>query len=237
MRVPVVQVRVMRVPVHQPRVPVPVRMRFARRRIFAMLVLVVFVVAVTVLVLQLLMHMLVLMPLRQVQPEAKAHERARDQQPGGQRLAEERHPDRGTHEGGEGEIRAGSGGAEMAQRQHEAHPVAEEAYQPGRREQPRRLGPGQAQHRTEGVDGGEPKPGAEVEQPGHHPGAHCPEQEFGERRTGAEQDGREKGEHDASAEHGGTLDQPHPVIVGCGVWGAPPPRTLPTGRSAAFRGC
>lgn len=72
--VPVVDVRVMRMPVHHRRVPVPVAVRLAGGCIRIVGVLVVRVVAVAVLVLQRLMCVLVLMLLREVQPEAERHE-------------------------------------------------------------------------------------------------------------------------------------------------------------------
>jgi hypothetical protein len=78
--VPVVQVRVVRVAVDQPRVAVPVRVRLARRVTGPMGVPVVRVVHVRVLV-------LVLVPLGQVEPDAQTHEPARDQEPERHRLA------------------------------------------------------------------------------------------------------------------------------------------------------
>ena len=59
----VVQIGIVRVPVHQRRVAVPVGVRLAGRRAGSVGMLVVLVVAVAMLVLQRLMDMLVVVPL------------------------------------------------------------------------------------------------------------------------------------------------------------------------------
>ena len=107
----------------------------------------------------------------------------------------------------------------MCQAEHEQQRPAEPAGEdhqpePGEVRAPqRRLRCRKAQHGAEGVDASKAKPGAQVEKPGHHPGAHRPEQDLGERRASAEQDCREKGEQDASAEHSGTLAQPGWIVA------------------------
>jgi hypothetical protein len=62
-RMPMVEVRKVRMSVHEPCVPVPVRVRLARRMLGLMRMLMVLVVYVRVLVLDRLMRMLVLVPL------------------------------------------------------------------------------------------------------------------------------------------------------------------------------
>ena len=98
---------------------------------------VVLVVDVAVLVLQALVGMLVLVPLGEMQPEARAPSGApATSSCAGHRLAEQHDGEHGADEGREREIGAGAGGAEMAQRQHEQHQadaVAEEADHAGRR--------------------------------------------------------------------------------------------------------
>lgn len=88
MRVAVVQVGIVRVAVDEPRVPVPVRVRLARRIVGAVRVPVVLVMHVRVLVLHRLVHMLVLVPLGEMEPDAEAHEPAGGEQLQRQRLAE-----------------------------------------------------------------------------------------------------------------------------------------------------
>lgn len=68
MLMPVMQIRVVRVPVYEASMPVPMRMRLARRVSRDMLVLVMLVVVMPMLVLHRLMNMFVLVPLGQVQP-------------------------------------------------------------------------------------------------------------------------------------------------------------------------
>jgi hypothetical protein len=60
---PVMQVRVMRMPVHQPRMSMSVAMRLVQDGVGRVVVLVVHVMRVTVLVLHLLVGMVVLVPL------------------------------------------------------------------------------------------------------------------------------------------------------------------------------
>ena len=66
--VPVVQVRVVRVPMHQGRMPMPVGVRLARTGSRAVLVLMVCIMMMSMLVFHRVVDMLVLMPLGQVQP-------------------------------------------------------------------------------------------------------------------------------------------------------------------------
>ena len=71
--VPMVQVRVMRMAMHQRTMLVPMGVRFAGRDAGGVLVLVMLVVAVTMLVRQHRMRMLVIVPFGQVQPQSQAH--------------------------------------------------------------------------------------------------------------------------------------------------------------------
>lgn len=64
----VVQIGIVRVPVHQRRMAVPMGMRLARWRVRPMCVLMMLVVMMPVLVLQNLMNMFVIVPLGQMQP-------------------------------------------------------------------------------------------------------------------------------------------------------------------------
>ena len=72
-----VQVRVMRMPMHQALVSVEVAVRLADRSIGPVAVLVVFIVHVPMLMLHRLMHMLVFVPFRQMKPKSDPHKDAR----------------------------------------------------------------------------------------------------------------------------------------------------------------
>ena len=73
MSMPMMEVRVVRMPVHQAHVPVPMSVRFARRIACAMRVLMMLVVKMPVFMLHRLVNVLVFMPLGHMQPEAEAH--------------------------------------------------------------------------------------------------------------------------------------------------------------------
>ena len=85
---PVVPVGVVRVPVHDGRVLVPVRVGLARRIVRRMRVPVMLVVAVAVLVLRRLVFMFVLVPFGDVEPQPDRHQRAGRQQVQAQRLVQ-----------------------------------------------------------------------------------------------------------------------------------------------------
>ena len=72
----------MRMAVYQPVVTVPVRVRLPPVPIATMLVLMMLVVQVRVLVLHRLVHMRVLVPLGDVEPDARGHEGQRGPEPG-----------------------------------------------------------------------------------------------------------------------------------------------------------
>ena len=73
MPVPMMNVWVMRVDVHQRLVPMRVRVRLARRIIRNVQVPMVLVVRMEMFMLQRLVYMLVLVTLRQMQPHAERH--------------------------------------------------------------------------------------------------------------------------------------------------------------------
>ena len=137
-----VNVGIVRMPVHHRRVPVPVAVRLAGRCTWIVSMLVVGVVAVAVLVLQRFMGVLVLMPLGEMQPEAERHKEARDHEVGRNGLAEQGDGEDRAHERRQREIGAGPRRAEMAQREHEqgeADAIAEEADHRGRERQVRAI--------------------------------------------------------------------------------------------------
>lgn len=86
---PVVDVRIMRMRMHQAFVSVPVRMGLARWSSWRMLMLVVLVVHVLVGVLELLVDVLMLVMLRQVEVDPKRHQRRGHQETPVDRIAEE----------------------------------------------------------------------------------------------------------------------------------------------------
>ena len=83
--VAMMEVGVVRVPVPQPVVPVPVRMRLRRRTFMGVLMMVV--VDMTMFVLDRLVRVIMLMAFGQMQPEAKRHQRAGDDELSRERLA------------------------------------------------------------------------------------------------------------------------------------------------------
>ena len=70
---PMMQVGIMRMAMHNGRVPVPMRMRLGGSRSRFMLVLVVYIVFMGVLVFHYVMGVLVFVALREVQPESQPH--------------------------------------------------------------------------------------------------------------------------------------------------------------------
>ena len=130
MTVPVVQVRIVRVPVHQRDVAVPVRVPRVRRHAVGVRMPVVAVVDVAVLVLDPLVHVLMAVALRQMQVEAERHEAAgRDQCPG-ERLVKQGDPQNGAYERRRGEVGPGSRRPQVAKRGYEqgkADAITEEA--------------------------------------------------------------------------------------------------------------
>jgi hypothetical protein len=79
------EVRVVRMPVPEPVMPVPVRMRLGRRPFVG--VLMMLFVDVSVFVLDRLVGMIMFMAFGQMQPEAERHKRACNDELNGDRLA------------------------------------------------------------------------------------------------------------------------------------------------------
>jgi hypothetical protein len=76
--VAMMEVRIVRMPVPEPVMPMPVRMRLARRPFVG--VLMMLVVDVAMFVLDRFVRMIMLMAFGQMQPEAERHKRAGDDQ-------------------------------------------------------------------------------------------------------------------------------------------------------------
>jgi hypothetical protein len=112
------QVGIVRVPVHHRRMAMPVGVRLSLRLIKTVDVLVVLVVDVRVLMLHGLMNVLVLVSLGEVEPDAQAHEHATNEEPQRHRLVEhwdrKERPDKGCGR----EVGAGSCCPQVPQRQH-----------------------------------------------------------------------------------------------------------------------
>src|SRR5437879_4667947 len=104
MLVTVMQIRIMRMLVQNPRVPVSVAMRLPGRIVGRMLVLVVDVMYMTVLMLERLMVVFMVVRLSQVQIDADHHEQCPADQSGGRRLAEQRECQSGANEGSRREV-------------------------------------------------------------------------------------------------------------------------------------
>ena len=111
---PMMQIGVVGMPVHQGGVAVPMSMRLAGRVARSMLVFVVCVVMMPVLVLQGFVRVLVIVFLHQVKPKANAHEAACNGQLCRQRLAQHGDGKNSTCEGSEGEVSASARGSKMA---------------------------------------------------------------------------------------------------------------------------
>ena len=79
MLVPVMQIGIVRMAMHERRVGMPMRMRLARGRV-GVVVLVMFVMKVAMLVLDRLVRMIMLVPLGEMQPKSERHQTAGDQQ-------------------------------------------------------------------------------------------------------------------------------------------------------------
>jgi hypothetical protein len=121
---PVMDVGIMRVGMCQPRVSVPMGMRFARRIAWRVLVLVVLVVVVEMFVFQRLMNVLVFVSLGDVQPDADEHENARSAERPIEAALSGREGERGACKRGGGEIGPCASRAKMTERPNEKN----EAY-------------------------------------------------------------------------------------------------------------
>ncbi len=78
---PVMNVRVVRMTMHQLRMPMPMRVRLAGRISRSMRVLMMLVMDVRVFVFQSLMPVFMFVPFREVQPHPQAHQNCRHQKP------------------------------------------------------------------------------------------------------------------------------------------------------------
>ncbi len=96
---PVMKVGVVRVPMHERFMPVPMTVGFTDRDVRPMCVLMVIIMDMPVLVLHRFVPMLMLVAFRQVQPEANRHQAPRRQQPNRHRLIEQRQREQRTNEG------------------------------------------------------------------------------------------------------------------------------------------
>lgn len=156
MSVPMMKVGVVHVRVAKSHVGVPVRVWFAARYPRLVGVLVVLVVPVEVFVLHWLMDMFVLVVLAHVEPHAEAHEGAADHHTSGQRLSQRCKRCDGSEERSRREVRAGPGGAEVAERAHEedeTDSVAKEANRRGGDDRSELWHPRTARHRDRQVNG------------------------------------------------------------------------------------
>ena len=133
----------MPVVVSQPRVSVPVGVGLAGRLRAVMGVLMVFIVRVPVLVPRLPVFMRVLVPFREVEPDAHGHQGTRRDERHGDGVPEDQHRDRPSEERRQREIRPGSSRADASQgddEEDQADAVAREAHQ-AREGQRARIGP------------------------------------------------------------------------------------------------
>jgi hypothetical protein len=113
----------------QPTVLVRMGMRFAERIVRTVFVLVMRVMHMRVRVREHLVLVFMLVILGEMQPHPNSHEPASDEKTGGHRFAQADDCRHRAQKGGCGEISAGAGGAEVAERQHEqceANAIAEE---------------------------------------------------------------------------------------------------------------
>ena len=94
---PMMQIGVMRVPVDEASMPVPMRMRLTLRIVRAMVVLMMLVVTMPMFMLHRCMKVFMLVPLGQMQPAPKSHESARGEQLEGQRLSQQGDSQQSAH--------------------------------------------------------------------------------------------------------------------------------------------
>ena len=132
------QVRVMRMRVHEPRMPVRMRVRFGPIPGEIVLVPVVLVVDMRMSMFERLVRMLVLVALGKVQPDAEPHQAGGDPKQGCGLLAKQRQRERCTEERRDREVRARTRRAEIPQRhdeQNEADAISEQSDGASRHEQ------------------------------------------------------------------------------------------------------
>ena len=126
MPVAMMNIRIMRVAVHQRRVLVGVAVRFIALRWRIVLMSMMFVVHVAVGVRQRFVRVSVRMALGQMQPYPERHAAARDPEKRTGRFAQQPQREHRANERRDGKIRAGACAAQMPQRQdkqHQAHAI------------------------------------------------------------------------------------------------------------------
>src|SRR4051794_1940500 len=118
MRMPMMQVWIVRMLVHHRRVPVTMRMRLGRRGVWPVGMLVMFIVEVPMLMHHLGVPVLMLMLFGDVQINAQRHQDARGDQAGCDRIAKHGDRQNRANERRRRKIGSGARGTKMAQSQH-----------------------------------------------------------------------------------------------------------------------
>jgi len=132
MHVPVVNVGVVRVTMHQPGVNVYMSVRFPRRIARTVGMLVMSIVGVTVAVGERLMNVLVSVPFGQVKPDAECHETPGRNEARCNRLSPDEQGQHCTNEWSGRKICAGAGRTETSESNHEEHKADTVADEPER---------------------------------------------------------------------------------------------------------
>src|SRR3954465_5935063 len=138
---PVVQIRIVRMTVAQPRVAMHMRMRLAAVPGEVVSMGMVRIVHMLMRVRDRLVQMLVLMALAHIEPSPDRHQRAGGPEDSARVRAEDSQGERRAEKWRHGKIRTGACGAEVAERhdeEDEAHAVADEADQAGKQQCARR---------------------------------------------------------------------------------------------------
>ena len=149
---PMMEIGIVRMPVHYRFMPVPVIVRLARRIVRPVHMMMVLVMRMTMLMFHRSVRMLVLVTFGQMQPQANRHERTSHHQPNRQRLVEHCQREQRADERSQRKIGSRARRPEIAQAKHEqreAYAIAEKANHSGRQDgadirQRRSAGPGRA---------------------------------------------------------------------------------------------
>src|SRR5580698_3264713 len=118
MRMPVVQIGIVRMAMNQPRMGMDMRMRLVARRRAVVMMVMMRIMHMAMLMLERVMGVIVLVALGEMEIKPDCHQRAGCDQHHRQRLAEERDGDDGADEGRDRVIGCGPRGAERAQRRN-----------------------------------------------------------------------------------------------------------------------
>ena len=110
---PVMQIRIVRMAMHHPSMPVRMRVRLFPVPL-AMRMPVMFIVNVLVAVLERLVHMRMLVPLGEVQSHADGHQRGSDPEKERRVLAQKEKRERRAEKGRNREVRSGPRGTEIS---------------------------------------------------------------------------------------------------------------------------